>query len=90
MLWLALRLMGVSIGLDAVIAVESLLYAVRSVAFAVPNAVGVQEGAYLVLGSIFGLMRRCCMGQALGEFLLTISCFRRRGRIPGVRNRAFG
>ena len=27
----------------------------RGVAFAVPNAVGVQEGAYVMLGSLFGL-----------------------------------
>jgi putative membrane protein len=52
---LALRLMGAAIDFQAVIAVESLLYAVRSVAFAVPNAVGVQEGAYLVIGGIFGV-----------------------------------
>jgi putative membrane protein len=53
--WFALRLMGVSIDLGDVLAIESLLYAIRSVAFAVPNAVGVQEGAYLVLGGLFGL-----------------------------------
>jgi putative membrane protein len=53
--WLALRLMHAPLGLDAVIAIESLLYAIRSVAFAVPNALGVQEGAYVMLGSLFGL-----------------------------------
>jgi len=53
--WFALRLMGVSIDVADVLAIESLLYAIRSVAFAVPNAVGVQEGAYLVLGGLFGL-----------------------------------
>ncbi len=53
--WLALWLMGVSVSFGAMLAIESLLYAARSVAFAVPNAVGVQEGAYLALGAIFGL-----------------------------------
>jgi hypothetical protein len=38
-----------------VLVIESLLYAVRSIAFAVPNAFGVQEGAYIVLGAGFGL-----------------------------------
>jgi glycosyltransferase 2 family protein len=38
-----------------VITIESLLYAIRSAAFAVPNAVGVQEGAYVMLGALFGL-----------------------------------
>ena len=53
--WVALRFMGAPLGPAAVLAMESLLYAIRSVAFAVPNAVGVQEGAYVMLGGIFGL-----------------------------------
>lgn len=53
--WLALHLMGVPLGIGAVLTIESLLYAVRSFAFFVPNAVGVQEGAYVVLGGLFGL-----------------------------------
>ncbi len=53
--WLALHFMGVGLDLGAVIAIESLLYAIRSVAFAVPNAIGVQEGAYVMLGGLFGL-----------------------------------
>lgn len=53
--WIALHLMGVDLGVPAVITIESLLYAIRSVAFAVPNAVGVQEGAYVMLGALFGL-----------------------------------
>jgi glycosyltransferase 2 family protein len=53
--WLALHFMGVGLDIGAVLAIESLLYAIRSVAFAVPNAVGVQEGAYVMLGGLFGL-----------------------------------
>ena len=53
--WLALRLMGVSIGFAPVLVIESVLYAVRSVAFFVPNAMGVQEGTYVLLGASFGL-----------------------------------
>lgn len=53
--WLALRLMGVTIGPVAVIAIESLILAVRSIAFVVPGALGVQEGAYLLLAPLFGL-----------------------------------
>jgi uncharacterized membrane protein YbhN (UPF0104 family) len=53
--WFALRLMDVPVGFGSIVAIESLLYAVRSVAFAVPNAVGIQEGAYLVLGGVFGI-----------------------------------
>jgi putative membrane protein len=53
--YIALRFMGVGIGIGPVLAIESLLYAIRSAAFVVPNAVGVQEGAYVVLGGLFGL-----------------------------------
>ncbi len=63
--WLALRLMGAPIGIDAVIVIESLLYAVRSVAFAVPNAVGVQEGAYIMLGAVFGLTPEVALALSL-------------------------
>jgi len=38
----------------SVIAIESLLYAVRSIAFAVPSALGIQEGVYVLLGIWFG------------------------------------
>ncbi len=61
--WIALRLMGVSISISAVIAIESLLSAVKSAAFAVPNAVGVQEAAYALIGQVFGLSGE--MGVAL-------------------------
>jgi glycosyltransferase 2 family protein len=54
-IWLALRFMGVELGIGAVLALESLLYGARSVAFLVPNAVGVQEGAYVALGAVLGL-----------------------------------
>lgn len=53
--WIALKLMGIDLGIAAVVTIESLLYAIRSVAFAIPNAVGVQEGAYVMLGALFGL-----------------------------------
>jgi putative membrane protein len=53
--WLGLRLIGAQIDLAAAIAIESLVYAIRSAAAFVPNALGVQEGAYLVLGPLFGL-----------------------------------
>jgi putative membrane protein len=53
--WLSLRFMGVSLNPIAVLTLESLLYATRAAAFMVPNGIGVQEGAYIVLGASFGL-----------------------------------
>jgi len=54
-IWLALKFMGVSLNLTSVIALEGLLSAVNGAAFIVPNAIGVQEGAYVALGAVFGL-----------------------------------
>ena len=61
--WIALRLAGSSLGFRAVLVIEGLVYAARSVAFAVPSAVGVQEGAYVLLGAGLGLTPE--MGLAL-------------------------
>ena len=64
-IWLALRWMGEPRGFGVVLVIESLLYAVRSIAFAVPNAVGVQEGAYLMLGAGFGLPPETALALSL-------------------------
>lgn len=66
--WLALKLMGASLGIAAVLALESLLSAIRSVAFFVPNSIGVQEGAYVMLGATLGLPP---------EFALALSLLKR-------------
>jgi glycosyltransferase 2 family protein len=64
-IWFALRLIGAPLGFGAVLVIESLLYAIRSVAFAVPNAVGVQEGAYILLGASFGLTPEVALAVSL-------------------------
>jgi putative membrane protein len=53
--WIAFRLMGADVDLAPVIAIESLVYATRSAAFVIPNALGVQEAAYSVLAPLFGI-----------------------------------
>ena len=53
--WIALRLLGAQVPFSLVIGVESLVYAIRSVAFAVPNALGVQEAAYVVFAPVLGI-----------------------------------
>ena len=63
--WVALRFAGVSLGFATVLVIESLLYATRSVAFAIPNAVGVQEGAYILLGASFGLTAETALALSL-------------------------
>jgi hypothetical protein len=64
-IWLALRFMGIELGVASVLALESLLYGARSVAFLVPNAVGVQEGAYVALGAVLGLSPEAALALSL-------------------------
>jgi putative membrane protein len=63
--WVALRFAGAPLGFATVLVIESLLYAVRSVAFFVPNAVGIQEGAYILLGAGFGLTPEMALALSL-------------------------
>lgn len=53
--WIAFRLMGAHIDLAAVLAIESLISATRSIAALIPNALGVQEAAYAILAPLFGV-----------------------------------
>jgi glycosyltransferase 2 family protein len=53
--WLIMRLVGVAIGIPEALAIEGLLQAALTAAFAVPGFAGVQEAAYVVLGGVFGL-----------------------------------
>lgn len=53
--WVAFRLVGATIDLTSVLAIESLVYATRSAAVIVPNAMGVQEAAYALLVPLFGV-----------------------------------
>jgi putative membrane protein len=53
--WLALRFLGHPVGLATAIVIESLGEAIRTAAFPVPAALGVQEGGFVLLGGPFGL-----------------------------------
>jgi glycosyltransferase 2 family protein len=63
--WLALRLAGEPLSFGAVLAIESLLYAIRTAAFVIPQAVGVQEAAYVLLGAGFGLTPEMSLALSL-------------------------
>jgi len=53
-IWLALHLLGHPVPIAAAIVLESLGEAIRTAAFAVPGALGVQEGGFVLLGNIYG------------------------------------
>ena len=63
--WLVLRLMAAPLSLSSVIALESLIYLLRSAAFAIPGALGVLEGGYVFLGPIFGLRPEIALSLSL-------------------------
>jgi putative membrane protein len=61
--WLALYFMGRPVSILEALILESLCHAVKSAAFMVPGALGVQEGTYMLLGQMLGLTPE--MGLAL-------------------------
>jgi putative membrane protein len=63
--WLALQFMHAPLSLPATIALESLIYLVRSAAFLIPGAIGVMEGGYVLLVPMFGLPPEIGLALAL-------------------------
>ena len=53
--WVSLRFMGHPVTAAQAIVIESLGQAVRGAAFAIPGALGVQEGGFVALCAIFGI-----------------------------------
>lgn len=63
--WVTLRLMGAEVSVGRAVALESLIFAVRSAAFLIPGAIGVQEAAYLVLAQAFGIDPQAAVALSL-------------------------
>ena len=53
--WLVFAFMGHPIGVGEALVIESLMHAVRGAAFAVPSALGAQEGALVLLCAVFAI-----------------------------------
>lgn len=74
--FIGFRAVGVAITLGHAVAIESLLHAILAAGFFVPGRLGVQEAAYTLLGSVFGIP---------GDVALSVSLLRRaRGLILAV------
>ena len=63
--WVGLWVLGHPVGIAEAILIESLIQAVRSAAFFVPGAFGVQEGGLLLLGAAVGLGPDVALALAL-------------------------
>jgi putative membrane protein len=66
-LWVALRFLGRPAGLAVALLIESLGQLVRSSAFAVPGALGVQEAGYLALGRAVALDPEAALALSLAQ-----------------------
>lgn len=53
--WVAFRLLGHPIGMFEAVMLESAVFALRSAAFMVPGALGLQEGGYALLAPLLGI-----------------------------------
>lgn len=63
--WIALTALGADVSFTEVLVIESLAQAIRSAAFFIPGAYGVQEGGYLALGVHFGLAPEVALSLSL-------------------------
>ena len=63
--WVVLNFMGYQIDFGDAVIIESLMHAVRGAAFAVPGALGAQEGGLIVLCAIFGVPPEAALALSL-------------------------
>jgi putative membrane protein len=63
--WVALRLLGHPLSVPDVLALESLIFAIRSAAFVVPAGIGLQEGGYVLIGAALGLPAEVALAVSL-------------------------
>lgn len=63
--WIVLKFMGYQVDFGDAVIIESLMHAVRGAAFAVPGALGAQEGGLIVLCAIFGVPPEAALALSL-------------------------
>ena len=66
-IWLILHFLGADASPREALVIESLSQVIRSVAFAVPGALGVQEGGFMLLGALYGLPPQTCLALSLAK-----------------------
>jgi putative membrane protein len=94
--WLALHFLGHGAGLARCFVIESLGQTIKAASFAIPGALGVQEGGYVVLCGLFGIVPDVALALslikrvrelALGapSIALWLRLERRRAELSGAR-----
>jgi putative membrane protein len=77
--WIALHFLGAPVSIVDAIAIEATVQAINSAAFVVPAAIGVQEGAFVLIGGIMGLDATTALALAAARRLRDIVIY-----IPGL------
>ena len=78
-IWLALRFLGHPLSLTDSLLLEALSQAVSSAAFIVPGAIGIQEGCFVIFGSLLGLGPDIALAVALARRFRDLVVF-----LPGL------
>jgi len=63
--WLALRFLGHPVSIADALLVDAITHAASTAAFLVPAAIGVQEGAFMIVGGLLGLSPELSLALAL-------------------------
>ena len=74
-IWLALHFLGQQRGVLDALVIEALIQAVSSAAFIVPGALGVQEGAFVVIGAMLGIDATTALALATARRLRDVVIF---------------
>jgi glycosyltransferase 2 family protein len=77
--WIALHFLGAPRSIPEAIAIEATVQAINSAAFVVPGAIGVQEGAFMLIGGIIGLDSTTALALAAARRLRDVVIY-----IPGL------
>ncbi len=72
-IWLTLHFLGHPIGIFEAVMFECLVQTVRSAAFPIPGAYGVQEGAFVMLGVLVGIPPHMALAVSLAKRLRELS-----------------
>jgi putative membrane protein len=78
-IWLALHFLGQSASVQDALVIEAIVQAASSAAFVVPGALGIQEGAFLLVGAALGLDATTALALAAARRLRDVVVF-----VPGV------
>lgn len=73
-IWLVLRLCGHPIGIGVAVILESLMQAMRHVAFLVPAGLGVQEASLVLMGRLFGIDAELALAVSMAKRVRELLC----------------